>query len=137
MRTINITILLLFLTSCELIVIGNNRPPKEVIDITQETAIGAAMLFTTELQLENVPAAAQLLSDNSGRFSAVRQQEEYYNLARLTRILNNRKITRVIADTITLDLHNIKLEYDYVKEFSFSMKEIDSLWYIMDFSQIK
>lgn len=137
MRTINITILLLFLTSCELFVIGNNRPPKEVIDITQETAIGAAMLFTTELQLENVPAAAQLLSDNSGRFSAVRQQEEYYNLARLTRILNNRKITRVIADTITLDLHNIKLEYDYVKEFSFSMKEIDSLWYIMDFSQIK
>ncbi|MCB0701460.1 MAG: hypothetical protein KDC55_02010 [Ignavibacteriae bacterium] len=137
MRTINITILLLFLTSCELFVIGNNRPPKEVIDITQETAIGAAMLFTTELQLENVPAAAQLLSDNTGRFSAVRQQEEYYNLARLTRILNNRKITRVIADTITLDLHNIKLEYDYVKEFSFSMKEIDSLWYIMDFSQIK
>ena len=137
MRTINITILLLFLTSCELFVIGNNRPPKEVIDITQETAIGAAMLFTTELQLENVPAAAQLLSDNTGRFSAVRQQEEYYNLARLTRILNNRKITRVIADTITLDLHNIKLEYDYVKELSFSMKEIDSLWYIMDFSQIK
>ena len=137
MRTINITILLLFLTSCELFVIGNNRTPKEVIDITQETAIGAAMLFTTELQLENVPAAAQLLSDNTGRFSAVRQQEEYYNLARLTRILNNRKITRVIADTITLDLHNIKLEYDYVKEFSFSMKEIDSLWYIMDFSQIK
>ncbi|MEZ4724086.1 MAG: hypothetical protein R2863_05465 [Candidatus Kapaibacterium sp.] len=137
MRTINITILLLFLTSCELFVIGNNRPPKEVIDITQETAIGAAMLFTTELQFENVPAAAQLLSDNTGRFSAVRQQEEYYNLARLTRILNNRKITRVIADTITLDLHNIKLEYDYVKEFSFSMKEIDSLWYIMDFSQIK
>lgn len=116
---------------------GTNILPKEVIDITQETAIGAAMLFTTELQLENVPAAAQLLSDNTGRFSAVRQQEEYYNLARLTRILNNRKITRVIADTITLDLHNIKLEYDYVKEFSFSMKEIDSLWYIMDFSQIK
>lgn len=137
MRIISTIIITLFLTSCELFVIGNNRPPKPVIDITQESATGAAMLFTTELQLENVPGAAQLLSDNNGRYNANRQQEQYYNLARLTRILNNRKITRVLADTITVELHNVKLEFDYVKEFAFSMRQLDSLWYIMDFSQIK
>ncbi len=137
MRIISTTLILLFLTSCELFVIGNNRPPKKVIDITQESAIGGAMLFTTELQLENVAGAAQLLSDNMGRYSANRQQEQYYNLARLTRILKERKVTRVIADTITIELHNVKLEFDYVKEFAFSMRHLDSLWYVMDFRQIK
>lgn len=137
MRIISTIILVLFLTSCELFVIGNNRPPKEVNDITQESAIGGALLFTTELQLENVPGAAQLLSDNEGRYSANRQQEQYYNLARLTRILNERKVTRIIADTISLELHNVKLEFDYVKEFTFSMRQLDSMWYVMDFRQIK
>lgn len=137
MRIISTIILVLFLTSCELFVIGNNRPPKEVNDITQESAIGGALLFTTELQLENVPGAAQLLSDNEGRYSANRQQEQYYNLARLTRILNERKVTRIIADTISLELHNVKLEFDYVKEFTFSMRRLDSMWYVMDFRQIK
>ncbi len=137
MRIISTIILVLFLTSCELFVIGNNRPPKEVNDITQESAIGGALLFTTELQLENVPGAAQLLSDNEGRYSANKQQEQYYNLARLTRILNERKVTRIIADTISLELHNVKLEFDYVKEFAFSMRQLDSMWYVMDFRQIK
>lgn len=137
MRIISTIILLLFFTSCELFVIGNNRPPKEVIDITQESAVGGALLFTTELQLDNVAGAAQLLADNESRYSANRQQEQYYNLARLTRILNERKVTRIITDTITLDLHNVKLEFDYVKEFAFSMRQLDSIWYVMDFSQIK
>lgn len=137
MRIISTIILVLFLTSCELFVIGNNRPPKEVIDITQGSAIGGAMLFTTELQLENVPGAAQLLSDNESRYSANKQQEQYYNLARLTRILNERKMTRIIADTISVELHNVKIEFDYVKEFTFSMRQLDSLWYVMDFRQIK
>jgi hypothetical protein len=125
------------MTSCELFVIGHKLPPKEVIDLTQESAIGGAMLFTTELQLENVPGAAQLLSDNEGRYNATKQQEQYYNLSRLTRILNDRKVTRIIADTLSVELHNVKLEFDYVKEFAFSMRQIDSLWYVMDFSQIK
>jgi hypothetical protein len=137
MRIISTTLLVLFLTSCELFVIGNNRPPKEVYDITQESAIGGALLFTTELQLENVPGAAQLLSDNVRRYSANRQQEQYYNLARLTRILNDRKVTSIESDTITLELHNVKLEFDYLKKFTFSMRQLDSVWYVMDFRQIK
>lgn len=137
MRIITTILLILLMTSCELFVIGHNKRPKEVIDITQESAIGGAMLFTTELQLENVPGAAQLLSDNEGRYNATRQQEQYYNLSRLTRILNDRKVTRIIADTLSEELHNVKLEFDYVKEFAFSMRQIDSLWYVMDFSQIK
>lgn len=137
MRIITTILLVLLMTSCELFVIGHKIPPKEVIDLTQESAIGGAMLFTTELQLENVPGAAQLLSDNEGRYNATRQQEQYYNLSRLTRILNDRKVTRIIADTLSVELHNVKLEFDYVKEFAFSMRQIDSLWYVMDFSQIK
>ena len=137
MRTISTILLVLLLTSCELFVIGNNRPPKKVNDITQESAIGGALLFTTELQRDNVPGAAQLLSDSKGRYNANSQQEQYYNLARLTRILKERKVTRIITDTITLELHNVKLEFDYVKEFAFSMRQLDSTWYVMDFQQIK
>ncbi|TNE33089.1 hypothetical protein EP342_04185 [bacterium] len=128
---------MLFLTSCEVFVIGSNKKPKEVVDIDQKTSVGAAMLFTTELQLNNVPGAAQLLSDNQKRLSASEQQEQYYNLARLTRILNNRKISRVLTDSISMDLHNVRLEYDYVKEFDFAMRKLDTLWYVMEFRQIK
>lgn len=137
MRIISTILLVLLMTSCELFVIGHKIPPKEVNDITQESAIGGALLFTTELQLDNVPGAAQLLSDNEGRYNATRQQEQYYNLSRLTRILNERKVTRIIADTLSQELHNVKLEFDYIKEFAFSMRQIDSLWYVMDFSQTK
>lgn len=137
MRKISFIFLVLFLTSCEVFVIGNNKKPKEVVDINQKTSVGAAMLFTTELQLNNVPGAAQLLSDNQKRLSASEQQEQYYNLARLTRILNNRKISRVLTDSISMDLHNVRLEYDYVKEFNFAMRKLDTLWYVMEFRQIK
>lgn len=137
MRKISFIFLMLFLTSCEVFVIGSNKKPKEVVDIDQKTSVGAAMLFTTELQLNNVPGAAQLLSDNQKRLSASEQQEQYYNLARLTRILNNRKISRVLTDSISMDLHNVRLEYDYVKEFDFAMRKLDTLWYVMEFRQIK
>lgn len=137
MRKISFIFLVLFLTSCEVFVIGNNKNPKEVVDINQKTSVGAAMLFTTELQLNNVPGAAQLLSDNQKRLSASEQQEQYYNLARLTRILNNRKISRVLTDSNSMDLHNVRLEYDYVKEFNFAMRKLDTLWYVMEFRQIK
>ena len=137
MRIINTILILLFLTSCELIVIGHKAPPKEVIDINQESAVSAALLFTTELQLDNVPGAAALLTDNNGRYNAERQQNQYYNLARLTRILNERKVTRVITDTISVELQNVRLEFDYVKEFAFSMRQLDTLWYVMEFRQLK
>lgn len=137
MRIINTILILLLLTSCELIVIGHKTAPKEVIDINQESAVSAALLFTTELQLDNVPAAAALLTDNNGRYSAERQQNQYYNLARLTRILNERKVTRIITDTISVELQNVRLEFDYVKEFAFSMRQLDTLWYVMEFNQLK
>ena len=79
MRKISFIFLMLFLTSCEVFVIGSNKKPKEVVDIDQKTSVGAAMLFTTELQLNNVPGAARLLSDNQKRLSASEQQEQYYN----------------------------------------------------------
>lgn len=137
MRIIYTIFLLLFLTSCELFVIGHKAKPKQVYDINQESAVSAALLFTTELQLDNVPGAAQLLTDNEGRYNATKQKDQYYNLARLTRILNERKVTRILTDTISDELHNVKLEFDYIKEFSFSMRQLDSLWYIMEFDQIK
>jgi len=137
MRIISIIILMMLLNSCELFVIGNSSRPKEVIDINQESAVSAALLFTTELQLNNVPGAAALLTDNNGRYDATRQQSQYYNLGRLTRILNERKVTRIITDTISIELHNVKVEFDYVKEFAFSMRQLDSLWYVLEFRQIK
>lgn len=137
MRITCFIFLLLFTSSCELFVIGNNRKPKEVIDLDQSSAVGTAMLFTKELQLDNVAGAAQLLSNTEKRLSAVQQEQQYYNLARLTRILNERKISRTIVDTLALDLRNVRLEFDYLREFNFSIRKIDTLWYIMEFRQLK
>ena len=122
---------------CELVVIGNKKPPKKVIDVTQETSTGAAMVFMTELQQNNIAGAAQLLADVDKRYSAELQAEQYYNLARFTRIFQDRNISRVITDTLSEEVHNVKLEYDYVKEMSFSMRVLDSLWYVVDYKLIR
>jgi len=117
-------------------VIGKSTPQKEVIDITQQSSAGGALLFTTELERGNVRGAAQLIADNKNRISAESQSEIYYDLARYTRLLNDRKVSRIITDTLSSDLHNVRIEYDYLKEFSFAMRELDSLWYVIEYKQI-
>lgn len=136
MKIVISILICLTLTSCELFVIGKSTPQKEVIDITQQTAKGGALLFTTELKYGNIRGAAQLVADNKSRISAEKQSEIYYDLARLTRILRDRKVSRIIADTLSNDFHNIRIEYDYLREFSFAMRELDSLWYVIEYKQI-
>lgn len=136
MRLLITAILALSLTGCELFVIGKSTPQKEVIDITQQTSTGGALLFATELKRGNVRGAAQLIADNTSRISADKQSEIYYDLARYTRILNKREVSRIITDTLAKDLHNIRIEYDYLREFSFAMRELDSLWYVIEYKQL-
>lgn len=136
MRLLITAILALSLTGCELFVIGKSTPQKEVIDITQQTSTGGALLFATELKRGNVRGAAQLIADNTTRISADKQSEIYYDLARYTRILNKREVSRIITDTLAKDLHNIRIEYDYLREFSFAMRELDSLWYVIEYKQL-
>ncbi|MFN3196284.1 MAG: hypothetical protein ACE364_10065 [Chlorobiota bacterium] len=136
MRLLITAILVLSLTGCELFVIGKSTPQKEVIDITQQTSTGGALLFATELKRGNVRGAAQLIADNTTRISADKQSEIYYDLARYTRILNKREVSRIITDTLAKDLHNIRIEYDYLREFSFAMRELDSLWYVIEYKQL-
>lgn len=136
MRLLITAILVLSLTGCELFVIGKSTLQKEVIDITQQTSTGGALLFATELKRGNVRGAAQLIADNTTRISADKQSEIYYDLARYTRILNKREVSRIITDTLAKDLHNIRIEYDYLREFSFAMRELDSLWYVIEYKQL-
>lgn len=136
MRLLITAFLALSLTGCELFVIGKSTPQKEVIDITQQTSTGGALLFATELKRGNVRGAAQLIADNTTRISADKQSEIYYDLARYTRILNKREVSRIITDTLAKDLHNIRIEYDYLREFSFAMRQLDSLWYVIEYKQL-
>jgi len=136
LRLIIAVILFFSFTGCEIFVIGKSTPQKEVIDITQQSSAGGALLFTTELERGNVRGAAQLIADNKNRISAESQSEIYYDLARYTRLLNDRKVSRIITDTLSSDLHNVRIEYDYLKEFSFAMRELDSLWYVIEYKQI-
>jgi hypothetical protein len=136
LRLLITAFLALSLTGCELFVIGKSTPQKEVIDITQQTSTGGALLFATELKRGNVRGAAQLIADNTTRISADKQSEIYYDLARYTRILNKREVSRIITDTLAKDLHNIRIEYDYLREFSFAMRQLDSLWYVIEYKQL-
>ena len=136
MRLLLTIFFVLSLTGCELFVIGKSTPKKEVIDITQQSSTGGALLFATELKRGNLRGAAQLLADNNTRISADKQSEIYYDLARYTRILNSREVSRIITDTLAKDLHNIRIEYDYLREFSFAMRELDSLWYVIEYKQL-
>jgi len=135
MRKINYLILLmLVLNSCELITIGSKK--QKPIEISQRTPIGTVLLFKTELDSNNIPAATRILAKSDGKqFLAVQKYELYDEVARLQRLISNKKITSVISDSLTESSYKIKVELDYLKSISFTTSRINDFWYIVDYKE--
>lgn len=128
------TLIFLFLTGCELIVIGEKNPKPKVILYNQESSVGTIYLFKTELDNGNVPAATSLLASPTGRkFLPYEHYEIYFDIDRIKRTISDRKITEIRTDTISAASLKHVVELDYTDSVSITTAEIDSLWYIITF----
>jgi hypothetical protein len=128
-------LLVMVLTGCELIIIGNERKPKP-IDVNQKSAIGAVLLFKLELDSNNIPAATGILASPQGRrFLAIEKYELYDEVARLGRKIANRNVTSLKTDTLSGSTYNIVLELNYSKSLSFTTSKINDNWYIVAYRE--
>lgn len=126
----------LLLTSCEIITIGNpNATHKEVINFNQESPLGALYLFITELDSNNVPAAAQLLAYPEGEIMLpIEKYELYYEIQRMQRKISLKPITKLLRDTLETEHYRFRIEFDYLTNVSFDTKKIAENWYIVNYS---
>ena len=129
-----IILVLLVLSGCELITIGSKKP--KPIEVSQKTPIGTVLLFKTELDSNNIPAATRILAKSDGKqFLAIQKYELYDEVARLQRLISNKKITAVKSDSLTESSYKVRVELDYLKSISFTTSKIKDFWYITDYNE--
>lgn len=126
------------LTGCELIVIGNPSTGPKVVEINQESPVGAVYLFKAELDSNNIPAASQILANPNGNYYlAYEKYEMYYDIKRLHRIISNKPITSVNIDTLSNNNRTYRFVFDYLETMSFTTKKINDEWYVVNISHWK
>ena len=138
MKKYRLLLIFIFLiTGCELIVIGGRKRPKP-IDINQLSPVGAVLLFKTELDSNNIPAATNVLANPAGRlYLAIEKYEMYEEIERLGRIISNKSITSIKTDTLSTKTFNIYVQLDYLRIFSFTTSKIGLNWYITNYQEEK
>ena len=133
-RIIYIIIFSTLLTGCEIFTIGSPHQKKKQVVISQESAVGAVFLFKTELDSNNVRAATRLLVEEDGSsFLAIEKYDMYFEIARIGRLISSKPITEVVSDTINPKRHEIQVQFDYSRKFTFRTEKIDSSWYIVGY----
>ena len=122
-------------TSCEIITIGTpNAPKKEVINVNQQSPLGAVYLFKTELDSNNVPAAAQILADSSGNLLlAIEKYERYFDVDRMKRKIGQKLITKIVRDSLAENDYRYNVEFDYLTNVTFTTSKIRDEWYITNY----
>lgn len=137
MRLILTILLAITITSCELFVIGEKVPTKEVIDINQTSSISTVYLFKEELDRNNYRGAAQVLATVKGRLEPINQYDKYYELIRLSNALDGREATSYQIDTLDSETHQVKVVYDYFIKYIYNTKKLDSNWYILNYGKVE
>jgi hypothetical protein len=131
-------ILPIFLAGCEVFTIGSPAPVVEVIDINQETPVGAVYLFKAELDSNNVPGASLVLADHNGRpYLAFERYEMYFEIDRIKRLTIGKPVTAVKTDTISSNTFRVNLELDYIWKFTAQTAKINDRWYITNYNYIR
>lgn len=126
----------IFITSCELIVIREQRRPTEkLVNIDNKSAVGVVYLFKTELDSNNLPAATNSMAMPDGaKFLAFDRYEMLSEMSRIKRIFGNSNITGVTSDTLSKQSMRIRLELDYTRKLTFVASGFKGDWYIVDYN---
>lgn len=129
-------ILISFLiVSCEIITIGSpNSAPKEVINYNQNSSLGALYLFKTELDSNNISAAAQILAGLDGEILlAFEKYELYFDVDRIKRKIALKPITKLNRDTLNDNRMIYIIEFDYLTKVTFTTEKISDYWFITEY----
>lgn len=124
------------ITGCELFVIGPEIKPKKVINIDQTTALGAIYVFKTELDSNNSPGAAEVIAAPDGKkLLAIERYYMYWEMDRMKRLIADMPVTYVRIDTVEISRHEIEIEFDYLKRYSFTAAQLGDSWYILNYQR--
>lgn len=134
-KTISLVFLTVFLTSCQMIIIEPKKQPKK-IEINQKTPLGAVYLFKAELDSNDISAAAQILANpNGNNYLPVDEYEMYPDLSRIARLISKRPVTLVKTDTLNSNSLIVKVEFDYLRNISFTTSKIRESWFIVAYQE--
>lgn len=127
-------IILILLSSCELIVIG--EIPKEVktITISRSNPVGTVLLFKTELDSNNIAAATDFIATPTGhKIMAVNKLDYYTELPMLRNKLKNLEISNIYEQHLDGNLVRVNVEFGYIRNLICDTKKLDSFYYIVNY----
>jgi len=129
-NTLYIIICSMLLSSCELFVLGSKKAKQ--VEISQDSPLGTIYLFKAELDSNNIMAASQLLvSPDGSKYLAIEKYELFFEIARLRRLIGSKPVTFIKKDSISSSSYRFLIEFDYLRNISFTTAKIDSNWYIV------
>lgn len=129
-------ITLVLLVGCELFTIGTAPKKIKPVEVNQKSPIGTIYLFKTELDSNNIPAATKILATPKGtQYLAIEKLDLYDEVERLGRILSNKPITFIKADSLTQSSYKVSVEFDYIHKMSFTTYKIDDAWFITEYTE--
>ncbi len=133
MKKIVLIMLMLGISSCELVVIGTraNIALPDRVEYNQKTALGAIYLFKAELDSNNVPAASQLLiKENGDTYLAIERYEKFYEINRFRRMMSSNEITDIKSEMEISNTIKYKIEFGFRRKVMFTALKIKNNWFI-------
>jgi hypothetical protein len=127
-------LILIVLTGCELFTIGSRKSQPQ--EISQRSSVGAVYLFKAELDSNNASAATEVLARSNGNpLLAIEKYELFDEMNRIGRLIAKKPITRTRTDTLSTTTQRVRIEFDYVKNMTFTTQKIADAWFIVDISE--
>ena len=119
---------------CEVVTIGKKADP--VIDINQQSPIGAVYLFKAELDSNNISAASRIMAEpNGNKILAQDKYDLYSEMSRLKNKFNKKPITSIASDSLQPDSYAVTMEYDYINTIKFTTLKINNDWFIVGYKE--
>lgn len=139
MKTILYFIILITVTSCEMIVIGKRPVEVKTIIVSRDNPTGTVLLFKAEIDAKNIKAATDFIaSPNGHRLRAIDKLDFYDDLPRYHNILKKATtITDIYEEKLANDIIRINVEMDYIRNLTCDTKKINNLYYIVNFAYSK
>jgi len=127
-------IILILLSSCELIVIGEIPQEVKTITISRSNPVGTVLLFKTELDSNNIAAATDFIATPTGhKIMAVNKLDYYTELPMLRNKLKNLEISNIYEQHLDGNLVRVNVEFGYIRNLICDTKKLDSFYYIVNY----
>jgi hypothetical protein len=127
-------IILILLSSCELIVIGEIPQEVKTITISRSNPVGTVLLFKTELDSNNIAAATDFIATPTGhKIMAVNKLDYYNELPMLRNKLKNLEISNIYEQHLDGNLIRVNVEFGYIRNLICDTKKLDSFYYIVNY----